>query len=73
MGITSDAARGNTNRYRPHHPKHVIETARRLWDVDGLSASAVGAIVGLSRSAVCALARRNGFVERPPSGRFTIR
>lgn len=65
MGITSDRARGNTNRNRPHHPKETIERARALWDIDGLSASAVAARVGLSRGAICAIAHRNDFQERP--------
>lgn len=65
MGTTSDAARGNTNRCKPHHPKEVIECARQLWDVDGLSARLVSQRVGLSRSAICAIAFRNGFQQRP--------
>lgn len=64
MGTTSERARGNTNRCRPHHDKAVIERARRLWDTFGLTATRIGRIVGLSRVAICAIARRNGFAER---------
>lgn len=64
MGTTSDAARGNLNRCKPHHPKALIEQARQLWDGEGYSAKEVAERIGLSRSAVCALARRNDFTER---------
>lgn len=64
MGTTSDKARGNTNRCKPHHPKDLIERARQFWDL-GLPASDVAFFVDLSRSAVCAVARRNDFSPRP--------
>jgi hypothetical protein len=72
MGTTSDAARGNTNRHRPNHAPDVIDRARALWD-EGKTASEVAWFLGITREAVCAIARRNDFPARPPSGRFTVR
>jgi hypothetical protein len=62
---TEDSRRGNRNRCKPHHPKPLIEAARVLWDVHGLTASEIAPRVGLSRAAVCAIADRNDFAARP--------
>lgn len=63
MGTTSEAATGNRNRYKPNHSPELVARARLLWD-QGKTASEVAWFVGLSREAVCALARRQKFTSR---------
>lgn len=72
MGTTSDKARGNLNRFRPNHPPTVASRLRELWDVGKTASQCAVALVedgiSLSRSAVCAIARRKKFPSRPPAG-----
>lgn len=72
MGITSERAMGNANRHRPNHAPDVIARARALWD-DGKTASEIAWFMGLTTGAITAMARRNDFPSRPPSGRNTKR
>lgn len=53
-------------RRHPPHGSEIIRQARYLWDVEGLSASAVGRRMGLSKNAIVGLARRHDFKDRPP-------
>ncbi len=41
-----------------------VAKARKLWDA-GLSASAIGAQMGRTKSSIIGMARRNGFTPRP--------